>query len=169
MRRRKINMLLLDKFKKGPAGFPSLINYFGAVEDGIVLNSDGSLMRSMYYYCPDLDSAIDIQRHSLSVRINNIINRLGTGWMVNVDMIRVPVREYLLTEYYRNTTLRFFEGQRIERFIKTNQYFETVYALTLTFKPSIIQDSVFKALFIEGENTQGNRHHNMQDVLAEYK
>ena len=161
-------MLLLDSFRKGPAGLPSLLSYFGCIEEGVILNSDGSLMKSFYYYCPDLESEIDIQKHSLSVQINNIFTRLTTGWTLNVDMIRVPVKQYLLNDYYEHPVLRFFEKQRIRNFLKINRYFETIYAMTFTYKPTIIQDNAFQKLFIENNGVLDTRTPNMQNILLEF-
>jgi type IV secretion system protein VirB4 len=164
-----MNMLLLDNFRKGPAGLPSLLSYFGCIEDGVILNTDGSLMKSFYYYSPDLESELDIQRHGLSVQINGILNRLTTGWTLNVDMIRVPVKQYLLNDYYTHPMLRYFERQRIERYLKSGLYFETVYALTFTYKPTIIQDNAFKKLFIENNGNDSAINRNMQEVLSVFR
>jgi type IV secretion system protein VirB4 len=161
-------MLLLDNFRKGPAGLPSLLSYFGCIEEGVILNSDGSLMKSFYYYCPDLESEIDIQKHSLSVQINNIFTRLTTGWTLNVDMIRVPVRQYLLNDHYEHPALRFFEKQRIRNFLKSGRYFETIYALTFTYKPRIIQDNAFHKVFIENNGVLDTGSPNMQNILSEF-
>ena len=162
-------MLLLDHFRKGKAGFPSLLNYFGCVEDGIILNSDGSLMKSFYYYCPDLESSLDIERHNLAVRINGIFAKLNTGWTINIDTARIPVTGYTMKDDYENALLKYFEQQRKENFFAGNTYFETVYALTFVYKPTIIQGNKFKKLFIEGDEGKADQSRNMQDILSDFK
>ena len=37
-------MLPVKEFTDGPAGFPSLINYFEFVDEGVLFNRDGSLL-----------------------------------------------------------------------------------------------------------------------------
>ena len=89
-----MSVLALKQYRPRKRGFSDLLNYAAVVEDGIVLNKDGSVMAAWSYDGPDTKSATVIERDHLSAQLNAILARLGTGWMVHVDAIRIPVVSY---------------------------------------------------------------------------
>ena len=50
-------MLQLRQFRNRAKGLPDLLNYAALVDDGVVLNKDGSLMAAWEYRGEDLESA----------------------------------------------------------------------------------------------------------------
>lgn len=160
-------MTFIDKLSPKQLGFPEMLNYFGCLEQGIIINNDGSLMKSFYYYCPDLEAALDSARHGLAVRMNSILMKLNTGWRMSVDTIRLPINSYPLKDQYEQTTLKFLENERRSKYLNEG-YFETINVLTLTYKPTIIQDNSYKKLFID-DKKEREAARNMQDVLNEFK
>ena len=58
-------MLPVKEFTNGPAGFPSLINYFEFVDEGILFNRDGSLLGCFYYRGPDMSSSMGLGRRPI--------------------------------------------------------------------------------------------------------
>jgi len=50
-------VLALREFRSTAKGLPDLLNYAAVVDDGVVLNKDGSLMAAWSYRGEDLDSA----------------------------------------------------------------------------------------------------------------
>ena len=65
-------MLPVKEFTHGPAGFPSLINYFEFVDDGVLFNRDGSLLGCFYYGGPDMDSSLGVEEDQLVFQIQTI-------------------------------------------------------------------------------------------------
>src|SRR4051794_19266643 len=70
-----------------------LLLYDSLVEDGILLQQDGSLLAAWSFRGPDMASASHSEMTALSARLNAIL-RLGTGWMVQCDAIRSRAPEY---------------------------------------------------------------------------
>jgi type IV secretion system protein VirB4 len=68
-------------------GLADLLLPFALIEDGILLQQDGSLMAGWSYRGPDLQSATHAEMNALTMRLNSIL-RLGSGWMLNADLIR---------------------------------------------------------------------------------
>jgi type IV secretion system protein VirB4 len=60
---------------------------FALIEDGILLQQDGSLLAGWSFRGPDMHSATHSEMHALTARLNSIL-RLGSGWMLNADLIR---------------------------------------------------------------------------------
>src|SRR5436309_3936646 len=76
-----------------PRGLADLLLYDAMIEDGILLQQDGSLLAAWSFRGPDMASASHSEMTALSARLNAIL-RLGTGWMVQCDAIRSRAPEY---------------------------------------------------------------------------
>ncbi len=87
-------MLALREFRSTAKGLPDLLNYAAVVDDGVVLNKDGSLTAAWSYRGEDLDSASVPELSALSARVNAAFARRGSGWMVHVDALRTEARGY---------------------------------------------------------------------------
>ncbi|MBX2167670.1 hypothetical protein I9B91_08870, partial [Campylobacter coli] len=69
--------------------FPDILNYASFIDEGILLNKDGSLTAGFYYRAGDISSMTISERNTLSARINAILNTLGNGWAVHIDCSRI--------------------------------------------------------------------------------
>ena len=105
-------MFPIKEFTDGPAGFPSLINYFEFVAEGVVLNRDGSLLGCFYYSGPDMDSSLGQEEDQLCSQVNEIFQTFGNGWSVHVDLIRVPAIDYPQENYFTNPTSLLIEKKQ---------------------------------------------------------
>lgn len=73
--------------RREPRGVADLLLPYALIDDGILLQRDGSLLAGWSYRGPDMMSAAPAEMNALSARLNSIL-RLGTGWMVQCDAIR---------------------------------------------------------------------------------
>jgi type IV secretion system protein TrbE len=87
-------MVALRRFRATGPSFADLVPYAGLVEDGVLLLKDGSLMAGWYFAGPDAESATDFERNELSRQINTILSRLGSGWIIQVEAVRIPTVDY---------------------------------------------------------------------------
>ena len=87
-------MVALKKFRHTGPSFSDLLPYAGLVDNGIMLLKDGSLMAGWYFAGPDSESSTDFERNEVSRAINSVLARLGTGWMIQVEAVRVPTTDY---------------------------------------------------------------------------
>ena len=83
-------MVALCSLRPSAPSFADLVPYAGLVDNGIILLKDGSLMAGWYFAGPDSESATDFERNDLSRQINTILSRLGSGWMIQVEAVRIP-------------------------------------------------------------------------------
>jgi len=79
-------MVALKSFRHSGPSFADLVPYAGLVDNGVILLKDGSLMAGWYFAGPDSESSTDAER--------NEVSRLGSGWMIQVEAIRVPTGDY---------------------------------------------------------------------------
>ena len=87
-------MVALSRFRATGPSFADLVPYAGLVDNGVLLLKDGSLMSAWYFAGPDSESATDYERNELSRQINAILARLGSGWMIQVEAVRIPTADY---------------------------------------------------------------------------
>jgi type IV secretion system protein VirB4 len=142
-------MFPVKEFTDGPAGFPSLINFFEFVDEGVLLNRDGSFLGCFYYCGPDMDSSLGMEEDQLSSQIGSIFQNFGNGWSVHVDLIRISAIDYPKTHHFKNPTSILLERHRRECYEKEGDHFENIYAISFCFLPSVIENKVMNNFFVK--------------------
>ncbi|EAJ5292994.1 conjugal transfer protein TrbE, partial [Campylobacter jejuni] len=113
-------MLALKEFRSKAKAFPDILNYASFIDEGILLNKDGSLTAGFYYRAGDISSMTISERNTLSARINAILNTLGNGWAVHIDCSRIKTENYIDGEtFYKSNIAKILENER-------KHYFENV-------------------------------------------
>jgi type IV secretion system protein VirB4 len=131
-------MTALKRFRNSGPSFADLTPYAGLVDDGVLLLKDGSLMAGWYFAGPDSESATDSERNELSRQINAILSRLGSGWMIQVEAIRIPTIDYPSEEHnhFPDPVTRAIEAERRAHFSREQGHFESKHAIILTYRPA---------------------------------
>lgn len=149
-------MVALKQFRaKGPS-FSDLVPYAGMVDNGVLLLKDGSLMSAWYFAGPDLESATDQERNELSRQINAVLSRLGSGWMIQVEAIRIPTVDYPSQErcYFPDPVTRAIDAERRMHFARDNGHFESKHALVLTYRPPESRKAVLSKYIYSDEESR---------------
>ena len=130
-------MVALRSFRHSGPSFADLVPYAGLVDDGIVLNKDGSLMAGWYFAGPDSESSTDAERNEVSRQINVILARLGSGWMIQVEALRIPTTDYPAREngHFPDAVTRAIDEERRGHFERERGHYESRHALILTWRP----------------------------------
>ncbi|MFT4118333.1 conjugal transfer protein TrbE [Bradyrhizobium sp.] len=130
-------MVVLRSFRHTGPSFADLVPYAGLVANGIVLLKDGSLMAGWYFAGPDSESSTDAERNEVSRQINTILSRLGSGWMIQVEAVRVPTTEYPARQdcYFPDPVTRAIDDERRGRFEQESGHFESRHAIILSWRP----------------------------------
>src|SRR6202789_304355 len=111
-----------NEHRRKPRGLADLLLPYGLIEDGILLQQDGSLLTGWSYRGPDMMSAAAAEMDALSARLNSVL-RLGSGWMVQCDAIRTRAPGYPkqgafpdpVTRYRRRAPPAIYAGRRALR------------------------------------------------------
>lgn len=130
-------MVALRSFRHSGPSFADLVPYAGLVANGIVLLKDGSLMAGWYFAGPDSESSMDAERNEVSRQINTILARLGSGWMIQVEAVRMPTTDYPARRdcYFPDPVTRAIDDERRSRFEQESGHFESRHAIILTWRP----------------------------------
>jgi type IV secretion system protein VirB4 len=147
-------MLALREFRSATKGLPDLLNYAAVVDDGVVLNKDGSLMAAWAYRGDDLDSASTAELAALSARVNAAFARRGSGWMLHVDALRSEARSYPDVGAFPDRTTLLIDRERRTTHEAEGAHYESRYVLTVTYLPPIDAEHAIATFFVDGEPTQ---------------
>jgi type IV secretion/conjugal transfer VirB4 family ATPase len=130
-------MVALKSFRHSGPSFADLVPYAGLVDNGVILLKDGSLMAGWYFAGPDSESSTNAERNEVSRQINAILSRLGSGWMIQVEAIRVPTGDYPpeAESHFPDPVTRAIDNERRAHFQTERGHFESRHALILTWRP----------------------------------
>jgi type IV secretion system protein VirB4 len=132
-------VLALKTFRDTAAGLPDLLSWSHLIDDGVVLNKDGSLLAGWFYRGPDIASSTDAERNWLASRVNAALARLGAGWTSWVEAVRLPAASYPPRErsHFPDAVSRLVDEERRRQFLREGVHYESEYALLLQFTPPL--------------------------------
>src|SRR3546814_13863966 len=79
---RSSRVLNLAEYKSRADRLSDHLPWAALVAPGVVLNKDGSFLRTLAFRGPDLESATEAELIGACARANNVLKRLGTGWEI---------------------------------------------------------------------------------------
>ena len=151
-------MLALREFRSNAKGLPDLLNYAAVVDDGVVLNKDGSFSAAWAYRGEDLDSASAAELAALSTRVNAAFARRGSGWMLHVDALRAEARGYPDVGAFPDRTTSLIDRERRAAYEAEGAHYESRYVLTVTYLPPIDAEHAITTFFLDGEQPRHATH-----------
>lgn len=130
-------MVALRQFRNTSPSFADLLPYAGLVDNGVILLKDGSLLAGWYFAGPDSESSTNLERNEVSRQINTILSRLGSGWMIQVEAVRVPTVAYPAREdcHFPDPVTRTIDDERRAHFEAERGHYENQHAVILTYRP----------------------------------
>lgn len=135
-------MVALSAFRHTGPSFADLMPYAAMVDDGTLLLKDGSLLAGWYFAGPDTESSTDAERNRISHEINGIISRLGSGWMLQVESLRLASASYPEPHrsHFPDPVSLAIDRERRNHFENNRSHFVSRHALMLTYRPSALAD-----------------------------
>lgn len=143
--------------RREPRGVADLLLPYALIDDGILLQRDGSLLAGWSYRGPDMMSAAPAEMNALSARLNSIL-RLGTGWMVQCDAIRSRAPGYPQWGSFPDPVTRVIDDERRQQFLQEDTHFESEYFFTVTCLPPIEAEERIKSWMFEGGGSRNELH-----------
>src|ERR1700751_464825 len=106
-----------NEARSKPRGLADLLLPFALIDDGILLQQDGSLVSGWTYRGPDMMSAAPAEMDALSARLNSVL-RLGSGCMVQSDAIRSRAPGYPEQGAFPDSVTRLIDDERRQQFME---------------------------------------------------
>jgi type IV secretion system protein TrbE len=155
----------INEHRTRPQSLADLLLYDALIDDGVLLQQDGSLMAAWSFRGPDLASATHAEMAVLSARLNSIL-RLGSGWMIQCDAIRSRAPGYPDDGCFSDPITRLIDDERRQQFMSEGAHFESEYVLTLTYLPPSETEQNVRGWLFEG---QTNRPSAADQALSGFK
>jgi type IV secretion/conjugal transfer VirB4 family ATPase len=140
----------LREHRTEPHGLADLLNWGFMVDDGVVLQKDGSLLAGWRYSGPDLSAATPQELNALSRHVNDALLPFGDDWMFHVDAIRRPAAAYAPSVFPDPVTQLIDDERRAAYAAQASRQFETEYFLVATHLPPPDAFSRLAGFFVQG-------------------
>lgn len=151
-------MHALKEHRSPTKALPDLLNWAAVIDDGVVLNKDGSLMAGFFYRGQDLATVTAAERNRVSAVVNSALSKLGSEWMLHQDAVRVEAREYPKPDEsaFPDPITAIIDQERRFQFNKQGSHYESIYAMVVTYLPAkLTQSKVADLMFEEtGDNAK---------------
>ena len=147
-------MLNLAEYRSRPAGLADFLPWAALVEEGVVLNKDGSFQRTARFRGPDLDSATPAELVGVTARLNNALRRLGSGWAIFVEAQRIAAQTYPHSSF-SDPASALVDLERQDAFEEAGAHFESRYFLTFVWLPPAEDASRVEGWLYEGRAQTG--------------
>lgn len=148
-------MVALKRFRHSGPSFSDLLPYAALIDNGTLLLKDGSLMAGWYFAGPDSESSTDFERNEVSRQINSILARLGSGWMIQVEAVRVPATAYPTRDncHFPDKVSALIDEERRKRFEAADGHYESQHAIILTYRePEKRKSGLVKYVYSDDES-----------------
>ncbi len=146
---------MFGETRQQPTGLADLLLWFGLVDDGVVLQRDGSLLAAWQYRGPDLQSATHSEMAAIARRLNRIL-RLGSGWMIQVDSFRSFASGYSPEGAFPDHVTALIDRERREQFVLEGNHFENEYFMALTYMPPMAASEKLQGFMMSGSHSEKN-------------
>ncbi len=147
-------MLNLAEYRNRPASLADFLPWAALVEEGVVLNKDGSFQRTARFRGPDLDSATPAELVGVTARLNNALRRLGSGWAIFVEAQRIAAQTYPHS-VFPDPASALVDLERQDAFEEAGAHFESRYYLTFVWLPPAEDASRVEGWLYEGRAQTG--------------
>ena len=127
-------MMNLTEYRRSISHLADFLPWAALVDEGIVLNKDGSFQRTARFRGPDLDSAVPAELVGVAGRLNNALRRLGSGWAIFVEAQRHPASQYP-QGHFPDVASALVDVERRAEFEQEGAHYESNYFLTFLYLP----------------------------------
>ncbi|QOZ70694.1 conjugal transfer protein TrbE [Bradyrhizobium arachidis] len=144
-------MMNLAEYRRSSTRLADFLPWAALVDEGIILNKDGSFQRTARFRGPDLDSAVPAELVAVAGRLNNALRRLRSGWAVFVEAQRHSAGAYP-PNTFPDVASALVEAERKAQFEEEGAHYESSYYLTLLYLPPAEDAAGAERLLYEGGN-----------------
>lgn len=127
------------------------------VAPGVILNKDGSFQKTFEFRGHDLTSSTKFETAVAASKVNNILKRLGDGWVFFSEARRSRSTAYPEKDY-PDTITQMMEWER-KKYFAGGTHFESRYYATIVYLPPTDSFNRLVGHFIETERSAGLREH----------
>lgn len=161
-------MIDLREYRTDASGLEDYIQWCVMIEEGIILNHDGSLQQSFRYRGPDLDSSTEEELVVTVARLNNCLRRIGGNWCLQIEARRERSQEYMERKF-PDVCTALIDSERMAAFAESGDFYESSYYFTLLYLPPQDKYDKFNKIFIDKKEVTNDEHDRIEMNLKNFK
>lgn len=161
-------MINLREYRTKAAGLEDYIPWCVMIEDGIILNHDGSLQQSFRYRGPDMDASTEDELVVTVARLNNCLRRIGGNWCLQSEARREQSKQYPARKF-PDVCTALIDSERMACFADSGSYYESHYYFTLLYLPPKDKFDKFGKIFIDEKEVTDAEHDRVEMNLRHFK
>jgi type IV secretion system protein TrbE len=117
----------LTPYNDTAAGLSDLLDWAALMDDGIVQGKSGALLAGWFYRGQDIASSTADERNYITHRINATLARLGGGWSIWHDAVRMPAAAYPApsASHFPDPISDMIDRERRAQFLAEGAHFES--------------------------------------------
>ena len=164
-------MKTLAPYRQTGDGFVDLLNYAAVVDDGVIVNKNGSFMAAWRYTGADAESSGERDKEVVAFRVNQALGPLKSGWAVHVDVVRTPTTNYSQRElsHFPDRVTRAIDEERRAMFSGAGQAYLQAFYLTATWFPPMLAERKFVELMFDDDNAAPNNCARTHDLVTHFQ
>ena len=161
----------LKKHRSRSEGFADLLNYAALVDDGVVVCKSGAFIAGWSYKGDDNASSTDAQREMVSLRINQALSGLGSGWMIHVDAVRKPAPAYPEKglSHFPEPISAAMDEERRRLFKGLGTMYEGYFILSITWHPPALMQRKFVELMFDDDADAPSKTSRTMGLIEQFK
>lgn len=160
-------MLRLRDFRQNVKGLSDLLPYAALIDEGIILQKDGSFLAAFEYLGVDTECITADELEVLVEKVNHSLKALGTGFCIHVDAIRSFKKAYPTEEqsFFPDKVTQLIDDER-RKFFGSDVCFNTRNVISITYKPTAFVSE--KDVIAKGLEFFKNTLNNFEDYWAKF-
>ncbi len=164
-------MKTLAPYRQTGDGFVDLLNYAAVVDDGVIVNKNGSFMAAWRYAGADAESSGERDKEVVAFRVNQALSPLKHGWAVHVDVVRTPTTNYSQRElsHFPDRVTRAIDEERRAMFSGTGQAYLQAFYITVTWFPPMLAERKFVELMFDDDNAAPTNRVRTHELIVQFK
>jgi type IV secretion system protein VirB4 len=162
----------LAPYRQTKPGFVDLLNYSAVIDDGIIVNKNGSFMAGWKYAGADDESSTEIDKETVSFRINQSLSPLGNGWAVHADVLRTPTHSCSQRElsHFPDPVSRAIDEERRQMFAsEAGQAYLQEFFLVVTWLPPLLAERKFVELMFDDDARTTSKSSRTRDLVDHFR
>lgn len=124
----------LAEFRNRPQSLSQLVFWGAMIEEGLIVNRNGSFQTAFRYLGPDFDSATQEEIVVLNEQINNILKGISGEWAIYIEAQRRKSQSYRKALSFPDPVSKLIEKKRYDYFSQ-GEHYETYNYITLIYMP----------------------------------
>lgn len=145
-------LIATGEFTNGDYGLSDLLLFSRFVDDGVILNVDGSFTTLCRLKPNDMDAETSESREYARLVIHRAVQHLDTGWCLHLDCVRTESTGYIVEDdcHFKDATSSSIDFERRMQYKRAGKHYENEYILTFTYLPPGDNRSKLGAFFQTG-------------------